>query len=207
MYRSQKRIKDGKPPSVLHSLRSNRGFSLVEMMVAVSLFAVVMTISVGSLLSLIEANRKAQALNSVMNNLNFALENMSRNIRVGSAFHCSVSSSVPPNLDTTKDCANGGVLFSFEGNQGDPNVSTDQVVYRFINNRIEKSIDGGSSFIGITASEVTIDSMKFYVVGTTRGDALQPRVIMVLQGTAGITAKSITSFNLQTTVSQRVLDL
>jgi len=126
---------------------------------------------------------------------------------VGNTFHCSTFSSVPANLDTTQDCANGGVLFSFEGNRGDVTSSTDQIVYRFINSRIEKSIDGGATFIAITASEVTINRMKFYVVGTTRGDSLQPRVVMILQGTAGISARALTNFNLQTTVSQRVLDL
>ncbi|NQV92920.1 prepilin-type N-terminal cleavage/methylation domain-containing protein, partial [Candidatus Kaiserbacteria bacterium] len=172
----------------------NKGFSLIEIMVAVSLFSVVMTISVGALLSLIDANRKAQALNSVINNLNFALENMSRNIRVGNTYHCDTSTSVPPNIDSTQDCSNGGVLFSFEGNRGDITDPTDQIVYRFINSRIEKSVDGGATFIAITASEVTIDDMKFYTVGTTRGDSSQPRVVMAIQGTAGINSKTITSF-------------
>ena len=174
---------------------------------AVTLFSVVMTISIGSLLSLVEANRKAQALNSVINNLNFALENMSRNIRVGNTYHCRTSSSVPPNIDTTKDCSNGGILFAFEGHKGDITDSTDQIIYRFINSRIEKSIDSGATFIRITAPEVAINSMKFYVVGTTRGDTSQPRVVMTVQGTAGISARAQTDFNLQTTVSQRVLDL
>ncbi len=190
-----------------YQLKTTKGFSLVEIMVSVTLFSVVMTISVGSLLSLIDANRKAQALNSVINNLNFALENMSRNIRVGNTYHCSTSSSVPVDLDTTKDCSSGGILFAFEGTGGDMSDSMDQIVFRFINNRIEKSIDGGVTFIAITASEVTIDDMKFYVAGTTRGDLFQPRVVMTIQGTAGVNVKSKTNFNLQTTVTQRVLDL
>ncbi len=202
-----KKIIGRTPSSTIRFQRSNGGFSLIEIMVSVSLFAVVMTISVGSLLSLIDANRKAQALNSVMNNLNFALENMSRNIRVGNTYHCSILSSVPANLDTTKDCVNGGILFAFEGAKGDTASSMDQIVFRFVDNRIEKSIDGGTTFIAITASEVTIDDMKFYVVGTTRGDSFQPRVVMTIQGTAGISSKSETSFSLQTTVTQRVLDL
>ena len=44
---------------------ANSGFTLVEMIVAVALFAVVMLISVAALLSLVDANRKAQALQSV----------------------------------------------------------------------------------------------------------------------------------------------
>jgi len=95
----------------------------------------------------------------------------------------------------------------FEGNEGDVTDPTDQIVYRFIDSHIEKSIDGGATFIAITASEVTINEMRFYTVGTTRGDTSQPRVVMTIQGTAGVSSKAQTNFNLQTTVSQRVLDL
>lgn len=183
------------------------GFSLVELLVAVALFSVVMTISVGALLSLVEANRKARALGLVMNNLNFALENMSRNIRIGSAYHCSSSTIVPPNIDATQNCANGGVLFAFEAFNGDPTTATDQIVYRFLGGRIEKSSDGGATFIAITAPEVTIEDMQFYAVGTTRGDTEQPRVVMTVRGTAGISSRSKTSFSMQSTISQRVIDL
>ncbi len=187
--------------------KHTKGFSLIEIMVAVSLFAVVVTISIGALLSLVEANRKAQALNSVMNNLNFALENMSRNMRIGSQYHCNDSITVPGNIESTKDCANGGVLVGFEAFDGDPTDPSDQIIYRFNNSRIEKSSDGGTTFVAITASEVTINEMSFYVVGTTRGDASQPRIIMTVDGSAGISSRVQADFNLQTTISQRVLDL
>lgn len=185
---------------------SQKGFTLVEILVAVALFAIVMTISVGSLLSLVEANRKTQALQSVMNNLNFALENISRNVRVGSNYHCSTGAAVPPNITTTQDCVNGGVLFAFEASDGDRSVSTDQIVYRFIGTQIEKSLDGGATFIAVTAPEVTIEVLTFYVVGSTRSDTEQPRVVMTVSGFAGVSDRARTSFNLQTTISQRLLD-
>lgn len=184
-----------------------KGFTLIEIMVAVALFAVVMTISVGALLSLVDANRKAQALNSVMNNLNFALENMSRNMRVGTTYRCSTSQAVPVAIDTPQNCANGGVLVAFEKFDGDPLDPADQVVYRYVDTRIEKSSDGGATFIPITASEVVIENMAFYVVGTTQGDTEQPRIIMTVEGSAGISTRAVTRFSLQSTISQRLLDL
>ena len=142
--------------------KKTAGFSLIELMVSVTLFSVVMTVSIGALLSVVEANRKAQALKSVINNLNFALENMSRNMRIGTNYHCGTSTAVPPNLDTTNDCSTGGVLIAFEAFNGSESISTDQIIYRFINTRIEKSSDGGATFISITAPEVTIENMRFY---------------------------------------------
>lgn len=195
------------PKIFTSAFRTRRGFTLIELMVAVALFAIVMTISVGSLLSLVEADRKAQALKSVMNNLNFALENMSRNLRVGTDYHCSESAVVPPNVSSPNNCPTGGVLIGFEETGGNPASPTDQVIYRFVGNSIEKSSDGGATFIAITAPEVTIEDVRFYVVGTTRGDTNQPRILMTVSGFAGIGERILTTFNLQSTVSQRVLDL
>ncbi len=188
---------------------NKKGFSLVEMLVAAALFSGVMIIAVGALLALVDANRKAQAINSVMNNLNFALENMSRNIRVGSTYHCEVTNSVPADVDVPKDCSNGGLLFAFESSSGDTGTKTDQIVYRINGTRLEKSEEGGATgtFINITAPEVSIDNFSFYVDGTSLADNMQPRVVITLQGSAGETAKVRTEFNLQTTVSQRVLDI
>jgi prepilin-type N-terminal cleavage/methylation domain-containing protein len=190
------------------SLRRRRaGFSLVEMLVAVALFATVMLIGVGALLSLIDANRKAQSLNSVINNLNFALESMSRNMRVGTTYHCSVNNNVPPNIDSAKDCKNGGKLVGFEHSGGDPDNPNDQFVYRVNGTRLEMSKDSGALFIEITAPEVTIEDFSFYVDGTSTSDNFQPRIVMTIQGSAGVDEKTKTEFNLQTMVSQRVLDL
>lgn len=182
---------------------------MIEMLVAVALFTSVMLIGVGALLSLIDANRKAQSLNSVMNNLNFALESMSRNMRVGTTYHCSVNNNVPPNIDSTKDCKNGGKLVGFEASGGDPNDPNDQFVYRINGTQLEMSKNSGASgtFINITAPEVIINSFSFYVDGTSSSDGLQPRIVMTIQGSAGVSEKTKTEFNLQTMVSQRVLDI
>jgi prepilin-type N-terminal cleavage/methylation domain-containing protein len=190
--------------------KKNKGFSLVEMLVAVALFSAVMLMAVGALLALIDANRRAQAINSVMNNLNFAMESISRNIRVGTTYHCEPNASpVPVNIDTTKDCTNGGKLLAFEASNGDSADKTDQVIYRLRDSVLEKSENGGAAgtFISIIAPEVSIERFVFYVDGTSSLDNMQPRVVIIIQGTAGIDEKTKTRFNLQTTISQRVLDI
>lgn len=196
--------------SKFHIKNSKKGFTLVEMLVSVALFSSVMLIGTGALLSLIDANRKAQSLNSVMNNLNFAIESMSRNIRVGATYHCEENNNIPPNnIDETKDCPNGGQLFAFEPTGGDIDDPDDQVVYRVNGEQLEVSAKGGSpgTFISITAPEVVIKSFSFYVDGTSIYDAMQPRVVMTIHGVAGRKEKVKTNFNLQTMVSQRVLDM
>lgn len=63
-----------------------RGFTLLEMIVAIFIFSIVVTIASGAMLSMISANRKAQALKTVMNNMNLALDSMSRDVRFGTAY-------------------------------------------------------------------------------------------------------------------------
>jgi prepilin-type N-terminal cleavage/methylation domain-containing protein len=195
--------------SMYHQLQKKdgagqRGFTLIEMVVSVALFAIVMTICVDVLLSLVNANRKAQALQSVMNNLNIALDGMVRNIREGNNFHCGAG------LNTTPQDCNGATNFAFEpfGNtsSGQPWVLTYAVDQNGVG-RIYKS-ENGQAAIAITAPEVSIDQMQFYVVGTTRGDTTQPKVIIVIKGSAGATGSSArTTFHIQATAVQRVLDL
>ena len=59
----------------------NKGFTLIEMIMSVAVFTVVALIAAGALLAIADANRKAQAFKSVVNNLNFALESVARNLR------------------------------------------------------------------------------------------------------------------------------
>ncbi|MBU0722958.1 type II secretion system GspH family protein, partial [Patescibacteria group bacterium] len=50
------------------------GFTLVEMIVSLGLFTVILFISMQALLSMVDANHKAQSLRAAMDNLNLSLE-------------------------------------------------------------------------------------------------------------------------------------
>lgn len=183
---------------------ASRGFTLIELLVSVGLFTVVMTISVGTLLALINANQKAQSLKSVINNLNFGLDSMLRTIRTGRTYNCMTSPSIPSVLPGgVADCANGKsglVLTDDHGNR---------LAYRYDNasKRISRrDMVSGSAWIALTAPEVVIDDMLFYVTGTGVGDTLQPTVTMSIRGHMGLKESTDSSFNIETSVTQRVLD-
>ena len=81
-------IKQKKSPFVSFSLiRNIRGFTLVEIMVAVSVFVLVMVISSGAIISVFNANQKSKNLRSAMDNLNLTMESMTRTIRFGTKYH------------------------------------------------------------------------------------------------------------------------
>jgi hypothetical protein len=144
-----------------------------------------------------------------MSNLNAAIEEMARTIRVGSYYHCGTLGSIT----TTADCSSGDTYFGFLPSGGDSSLSGNRTVYRFneSTHQIERSLDSGINWIGITAPEVTVNTLKFYAVGTTvqraDGDANQPRVLIVIDGVAGLGAGLESPFSLETMVSQRLLDI
>jgi prepilin-type N-terminal cleavage/methylation domain-containing protein len=189
----------------------NRGFTLIEMMVAVAIFAIAMTIALGSLLAMSESNRKAETFKSVINNLNFALESVSRTVRTGTVYHCDVTST-PVNI--ARDCAAVGassVAFqSADASQGTlaycrGNGSTCSDT----GTAILRSVNGGA-YASITSPEVIITGLLFYVTGAAESPStIQPKVTILITGQVLSAPNSTfkqTTFNLQTSVTQRLYD-
>ncbi len=168
------------------------GFTLIELMVATTIFIIVMVVAVGSILSIVDANRKSQALNSVINNLNFAVESMTRDIRTGKDY--SVSTTVVRNDTITfSNSAGQTVVYSIANQAGS---ESDFV--------IRKTPPGGVAQ-DFTSPEVKITSLGFTLTGAGSGDG-QPKVLILIKGYAGIKQKIRSYFTIQTLVSQRLLD-
>ncbi len=186
------------PKFLIEKKFNKKGFTLIEMMTAVAIFALIMTISMGSILGIFDANRKSQSLKTIIDNLNFTLDTMSREIRFGKNYHCENVGT----LTSPRSCPLGDSFVSFLSSENK------QVVYRLTGNRIEKSINGGASYIEVTAPEATITGLKMIVLGAEAypGDTAQPRVFMQVSGYAGSKLSSRTTFSIQTIVTQRYPD-
>lgn len=189
-------------------IKSNTGFTLIEIMVAVSIFSLVMMVAIGAVLAIVSANKKAQALSSVMTNLNFALESMVRDLRTGNTYECGDG---PAETPTPTDCAGGGDIFiTFYSSQyANEDGSSSVVSYGHEGGGITKytNIDGEERSYPLTAAEVEIESLRFYVQGTDDEDELQPRILVVIKGHTGGVGQVQTDFSIQTTVLQRKLDI
>jgi hypothetical protein len=62
--------------------------------------------------------------------------------------------------------------------------------------------------IPITAKEVEISKGVFYITGTGINDDIQPRVTIVMHGTAGAEKlKTTTNFDIQASATQRLIDI
>lgn len=178
------------------------------MLVSTAIFSIVMVVALGALLSMSEANRRSEALNSAVNNLSAALDNMTRAIRTGTAYNCGISG--------TGDCPSGKSTISFTDSSGrivqyclndGTGACTDTMVCSTGKCTILRQINGGQ-FSALTSPEVTITNLAFYVKGAAIGSAdnTQPRVVVSMRGYLYVKAGVKSSFNIQTTVTQRVYD-
>lgn len=224
------------------STNRQSGFSLIEMIVSLGVFSIVVTTAVGALLVVIATNQQLQAEQTVMTNLSFALDSMTREMRMGSSFFCgSVNNTNTPvnggatkifqatnddlkNLDKdeTLDCPDGrtpttnkfqGVAFIEGGDSvtGDTSVNhrilyyfntTEKKIYRRVDDEQPQSI---------VSSGLEIVDAQFYVTGseTIRSDNTkfeQPTITIYLEAKEKDVATS-KSYHLQTTVTQRTLDI
>jgi type II secretory pathway pseudopilin PulG len=176
-----------------------RGFTLVEMLIAVSLFIVIVTISLGALLSVFDANKKNQSSKTISDNLNFAIDDITRSVRFGTNYYCGISSG----LTSVNNCSSGGSAVS-------ATFESKRIIYSWggtENSPIMKSSDGGLNYLAITAPEVKIQHLKFYVFGSDSSDINQPYVIAVIKGYIGNKPTTRSVFSIQTLMSQRKLDI
>lgn len=185
------------------------GYTIVELLVGVALFTSIVMATSAALLSVVASHRKTIALRSSVDNLSAAVESITRGIKTGHSYHCQISAPVS-NAETPGDCSGGGSLIAFEKQDGARGNAADQIVYYYdaAGKRILRSQNGGATYLPVTAPSVSIDYVRFFVVGTALDpDMVQPRVTVVIRGSAGIDLRARSFFNVQTTVSQRRPDI
>ncbi|MBI2004935.1 type II secretion system protein [Patescibacteria group bacterium] len=190
--------------------KNPRGFTLIEILVSTAIFIIIMVMAMGALLSVSAANNKAASIKTVMDNLNFALDSMTRSIRTGQDYKCA----------GVGDCPSGDSFIVFEAHPssqpGCTSGSGCSVTYCLSNTAgtacgpsgpyILRNVNA-TGFVAITAAEVVIDKLTFYVKGAPLGDSIQPKITIIISGhtQSGSTLPS-TTFNVQTSVTQRIYD-
>jgi prepilin-type N-terminal cleavage/methylation domain-containing protein len=69
---------------------SHRGFTLIEMLVALMIFSIVVVVAMAALVKIIDANKKSQTIQNAVVNMSFTMESMTRELRTGSTYYCAV---------------------------------------------------------------------------------------------------------------------
>ncbi|MDP3962578.1 MAG: type II secretion system protein [bacterium] len=204
----------------------NRGFTLLEMIVSISIFTIVALVAVGSLLKVVDANKKAQSLKTSINNINFALDSISREMRVGRNYYCSPGLSFPSRaaieaLGSAGSCGpitSGSWTVAFKSSQAclDDPKSNRIFAYQFdssansgagmLKKAEQKNCVDSPSFDPIISPDIKFNEGGVAGIRVVRSPDIQSYAQFHFRGYAGTKEKIKTYFDLQTTVSPRLTD-
>lgn len=157
------------------------GFTIAELIVAMGIFVILISIATGSFIRVLRAQRTTVALLAANSNASLAMEQMSREIRTGGTF-----STVNNELHFT-------------------NAKNETVTYRLnsATEKLERSTDG-ITFNELTADNVKVKDLSFVIFTGSIGNVYPPRITMIMRVGAAGTIFTDAVVNLQTTVSARV---
>jgi prepilin-type N-terminal cleavage/methylation domain-containing protein len=190
-------------------MNMKKGFTLIEMLVTVGLFAIIVTIAVGAFVNAERTERQVSSLIAAQSNVSLAVEQMSRNIRTGYLFchdpgdstaspscSCTVASSSDPNSPMWT-CQSLD-FYDANGNE---------IKYSWAGGALAESVSGNAAQ-SITGNTVSVKYLKFKLFGQTEGDHWPPRVTISIGIAASSTDAAVMNdvFNLETTVSARTID-
>ena len=188
------------------STYETRGYTLLEMMVAIGLFSLVMLLTTGAFLKLISLDRVARGTNDIVNNLSFAVDTMERSIRTGRNYQCG-----GPGGTNCWFPQSGSSTFTFT----DENGRTVTYLLKTNGSIGRCALTSGTctpaNAISLTDERITIETMRFYVQGvgiTPPNDVKQPQVLFTLSGYMQPDENSeAVEFTIQSQATQRLIEL
>ena len=172
--------------------KAREGFTLVELMVAMSVFVVVISLTSGIFVRVLKAQRQVNQFMIVNSDASLVLEKMAREARLGFNF----------NITNDLVGCSSGTFNRMEFERARNGLITN-VVYRWNPNdgTIERR-EGGASFVPLNSPNVLVKRFCFLEIQEQGVDPW--RITFVLSETS--TQGNIDySFNLQSTISARLL--
>jgi len=172
------------------------GFSLMEMLLAISIFVIIMLSATRIFQLVVQGQRQAIAAYHVQENLKYFFEVMSKEVRMAT-------------MDTAGDCypidavdqlytaeTNNLYFKNYDGQCVHYFIANDNGVDRF---KIERGLNSGY----ITTSNININSLKFDVKSKTGTQAEQASVTVNLEAEAIAPELDKSQMTLQTTITSR----
>lgn len=190
--------------------QKNTGFTLAEIMVSVAIFSVIMVTGMGALVSMTQKLRVSQQEKKVVDSLDFVLESMVREIRLGTNY-----SAQGNNLNDCSGVNDNTVSYQNPGSNNEGSLilfkASDErgcMIYYYDRGQLikqtKKEDDDGRKEILTDKTQLLIEKIRMTIMNTERGDKKQPMVwIQIL---AYSPDRPDSKKIVQTLVSQRVLD-
>lgn len=165
----------------------NKGFTLIELIVAFFVFSVLVVLAGGSFVSTLSLQKRALNIKKVEENGRFISELIARELRVANPIN--TADSICP--------GSGTAILSFQ------HPVNGAIIYSLSSGQVHRSVGGVDSIV--SNPDIEVSRLIFCISGNTTGDDRQPRVTIILGLKTPGAAADVATIDLQTTVSQRVL--
>jgi len=200
----------------MKTVTTQRGYSLLEMLVSIGLFSLVMLLATGAFIKFMALEKVARYTNDVTNNLTFAVDSMARSIRTGTNYSCGGTAGV---VNCWDDGQFGQDSFSFTDDQGRTITYVrrgDGAIGRCTHSDSSTCLDSLTDSVALTDKRISIESLNFFVRGIgpagdeqpTATKNTQPQVLISIRGEMRPEPdKPPIRFTIQTLATQRLLEL
>lgn len=176
-----------------------RAFTLVELLVAVSIFSLSVAVASGLFVSALKAQRKSLASQELQDQTGFVMEYMSRALRMARKEFNSPACLSKNGLNFELTHGKNGIKF----------VNYQGVCQEFFldGGVLKESKTGYSSSLPLTSARVSVAAFDIALLGQDQADDVQPVVTFFLRIQGRGSGASRPEIEIQTTVSQRNLDV
>lgn len=182
-------------------INKNPGFSLIEILVTIGLFALVMTISSAIFINVNNLEQQTSNMAKLQNEGRYMLEKMGKEIRGRELDYEAMKAEIQSTGETKTLVFKSdeyGETYMLSFNQADSSIEITSV-----------SGLGDQSQANLNSSEVTVDQFKFIITPVAAPDSanptVQPRVtIMMVIKNKNAPEKYRKTLTLQTTISSKI---
>jgi type II secretory pathway pseudopilin PulG len=176
---------------------NNKGFTLIELLVSAGIFAMIIITIIGVFTASIKLQDNILSTKKVIGEINYAMEFMSRNLRMAIKDQNSLClTNSPNNYNYELRTDSTGIKFKSAFKPGECH----EIFLDPINHQIKFSRNGTET--DLTSPVIQITKLKFFVSGDGPDD-LQPLVTVYLEAKSG----NAPAIKVQTSISQRNLDV
>ena len=172
------------------------GFTLIETMVSMAIFVIVAMVITTVFITIIDANRKAQSIRLVMDNLNFSLDSMALRMREGTNYNCEqIDVDGACNAVSFQTMGSNNRQTIFYGLMPNSQQPNSQQIGRCVSG--PSAPYGSCTFEPTTAPQINIEQFTVNI-----DNQESKRAVMLIRGTAGA-GRTLTKFSIQTSVAER----
>lgn len=185
-------------PEMKKKFRNQQGVSLLELIVAISLFTALMLSATGIFKMVVDGQRNAVSAQNVQENMRYALEKISKEIRMAKSGNADCLSAAVNKVFNT---ASSSSELYFKNKDGQC------LAYYLENGRLKITVGTGAGAVSgfVTPGKITVNNLRFYAVDDLIGaiPSVQPYVAIMMDVKAVGQAMNEQNMKIQMTVSSR----